>query len=127
MKKIVLTLVLLVSAISFASAQSRFAVKTEAASGLYEFYSQATVDTLISASELSGAGAFIVGLSIGTPVDGSVIVLRNGVDTVWAATIDNGANDIRPYFVAIGARVDTSLIYSQTLNSKVTLIYRTSP
>lgn len=126
MKHLLTIFAVLVLAASVAGAQTRVAVKTENANNQYKFYSAAATDTLISSTAMS-AGSYIVGLAVGTPVDADSIYILNGAGTVFYAVIDNAANDIRPYFVPLGVRVDTSLIYVQKKTSKVTLIYRTNP
>jgi hypothetical protein len=112
---------------------SQQAVKTESAGGKYKNYISSTSgDTLITQAPTvtgssilyTGMSGFVVGVLVGSPVASDTIIIKNGVGVV--AQIILPASGLSPYYIPIGARVDTSLIFTQKKTSNTTLIYRTN-
>jgi hypothetical protein len=116
--------------------QSQLNVKTEASGGKYKNYSSAQVgDTILRASSTVvlgsstpavnfGISGYVVGVLIGSPVASDTIIIKNGVGIVTQIILP--ASGLSPYYIPIGARLDTSMIYIQKKASNVSLIYRTS-
>jgi hypothetical protein len=109
-------------------------VKTQDASNLYYRKIFATAgDTIFqkaaavsgTAVRFSGVTGFVVGVLVGTPLASDSIFIKNGKDTVTQITMP--ASGLSPYYIPIGARLDTSLIMIKKTTSNVTIIYRIIP
>lgn len=66
-------------------------------------------------------GSYVVGIMFGEPVASDTVIIKNGRGTV--ATVVN-TTDVKPYYLPIEARCDTSIIFIQKKASKTTFIYR---
>jgi hypothetical protein len=123
-------------------AMSQAPVKTEAASNRYKFYNAATTGDTVFTSATSvasgssienyGVRGYLVGALVGTPVSNDTLIIKGGSGVVSQVVLDStttitGGNTkyTMPFFIPIGVKLDTMLIYIQKKTSSVTLIFRT--
>lgn len=100
---------------------SQTSVRTESTSNLYKYHSALTAgDTIVTVGG-STYGAYVVGIVFGEPVASDTVIIKNGVGVV--VTIVN-TTDVKPYYLPLEMRCDTSIIYIQKKASKATIIYR---
>lgn len=116
---------LMVVAVSY----GQLAVRTEDASNIYEYHSALTTgDTMVIVGTTTYKnaivrGLYLVGVQFGKPVASDTTIILNGLGTVLYVV---QTSDVKPYFIPLGCRADTSLIFIQKKASFTTLIYRVS-
>lgn len=128
MKTFILSVLMLMI---IATSYGQLSVRTENASNIYSYHSALTTgDTIVTVGTTTyGTPAFIirglylVGIQFGKPVASDTTIILNGLGTVLYVV---QTSDVKPYFIPLGCRIDTSLIFIQKKASFTTLIYRVS-